>query len=65
MSCPTTLWRYNVISGLWVSVRTCSTENAETWLELFKEDEPDGDFLLSNIRPKFPPARFPNVHSKG
>lgn len=46
-----TLWRFNSITGYWKAERTVSTDTAQSWLEIFKADEPKAVFKLSKNRP--------------
>lgn len=45
------LWKYNEITGYWVIVRNVIPEHAERWLEIFKEDDPNGKYCISKKRP--------------
>lgn len=56
MRCPTTLWRYNHISGYWHRVGNYATANADRYLKIFQDDEPGVAFLLSNMKPRVAPA---------
>ena len=47
-----TLWKYNRITGLWVSQRTVTAETAQEWLSIFQADEPSEKFKVSKNRPK-------------
>jgi len=46
------LWRYNKITGYWILMRDCASNNAAQWLEVFQADEPKEYFKLSNKKPR-------------
>lgn len=48
----TGLWSYSEITGYWKLRRICALDNAETWLLIFKEDEPKVTFKLSKTKPQ-------------
>jgi hypothetical protein len=50
-----TLWRFNKITGFWLSERICEQATAEEWLEIFQKDKPNEIFVLSLFRPKKAP----------
>jgi hypothetical protein len=47
----TGLWEYSPITGYWKLARTCSSENAQKWLQQFQSDEPQKKFKLSKNKP--------------
>jgi hypothetical protein len=47
-----TLWKYNKITGFWVSVRNVTPETQKEWLNIFMEDEPNETFKVSKHKPK-------------
>jgi hypothetical protein len=47
-----TLWKYNKITGFWVSVRNVTPETQEEWLNIFMKDEPNETFKVSKHKPK-------------
>lgn len=47
-----TLWQYNEITGYWIMCRKCATNEADQWLTIFTQDNPQAKFKLSNRRPK-------------
>jgi len=51
------LWKYNVRSGLWDSQRDVSPETQERWLNIFRKDEPNADFVVSKRRPNGRPKK--------
>lgn len=46
------LWRYNQITGYWRIERTCSRRTADDWLTIFRRDEPNAIFTLSENKPR-------------
>jgi len=46
------LWKYNRITGFWVSQRTVTSETEATWLKVFQADEPSEKFKVAKNRPK-------------
>lgn len=49
------LWarRYSFVRGFqWVAEREVTQETAQAWLELFKKDEPDVRFMVSDKKPR-------------
>lgn len=53
------LWKFNAITGYWDYQRTCNEDTAEEWLRLFRRDEPNESFKLTNRRPSGKPKREP------
>lgn len=53
-----TLWKFNRITGYWVSVRDCLEHTAEEWYRTFSEDEPSEYFYLTahGRKPKHDPV---------
>lgn len=46
-----TLWRFSPITGYWKAERAVSADTAQSWLEIFKADEPSAVFKISKSRP--------------
>ena len=51
------LWKYNTATGYWKLERNCDDATAQTWLNIFKRDEPGTAFKLSRSKPKDTPAK--------
>jgi len=49
------LWRYNKRTGYWDRVRSVSPETKDEWLAIWKKDEPESEFKVSQNRPSNPP----------
>ena len=49
------LWKYNTTTGYWRLERLCDVDTADTWLSIFRKDEPDAHFKLSINKPSKPP----------
>ena len=50
-----TLWKYNKVTGYWIVCRQCEEDTAQSWLTIFKQDEPGSMFVLSRRKPSQPP----------
>ena len=54
---PTTIWRFNRITGFWRIERCCTPETVAIWLALFERDEPSENFAVSRFAPKHNPTK--------
>lgn len=46
-------WRYSVAKGYhWQFERPCNLGNASEWLEVYKKDEPNVKFKISDKKPR-------------
>lgn len=51
------LWRFNVVTGIWNRERDVTDNTAKTWLKEFRKADPSADFLVSATKPWKPPKR--------
>lgn len=49
---PLVLWKYNPITGFWVSQRTVTDDTKDQWMEIYKKDDPKASFVVSSRKPK-------------
>jgi len=52
-----TLWKYNPITGYWVSERNVLPATADQWLAIFERDEPEATFRVASRKPTHNPHK--------